>query len=81
MNIAEQLNLLLNIKESIKLKLLEIGAKITDETPFKEYSKYILMPEKSAITDKVFEYNQPLAVKEKIYGTGTDSINYEPYFT
>lgn len=79
MNISEQLNLLENIKEDIKIRLIEIGVKINDLTPFKEYSKYILMPKKSAITDKVFEYNQPLAVKEKIYGTGTDSISCEPY--
>lgn len=81
MNISEQLNLLNSIKEDIKIRLIEIGAKINDLTPFKEYSKYILKPDKSAITDKVFEYNQPLAVKEKIYGTGTDSINYEQYST
>ena len=51
MNIAEQLNLLLNIKESIKSKLLEIGAKITDETPFSRYADFIKSFEKTVFTD------------------------------
>lgn len=79
MNISEQLNLLLNIKESLKLKLIETGAKITDLTPFKDYSKYILKPEKSAITDKIFANNQPAPIKEKISRTSTDSVTAESY--
>ncbi len=51
MNISEQLNLLLNIKESIKSKLLEIGAKITDETPFSRYAYFIKSFEKTVFTD------------------------------
>ena len=51
MNIADQLNLLLNIKESLKSKLLEIGAKITDETPFSRYADFIKSFEKTVFTD------------------------------
>ena len=67
MNISEQLNLLNSIKEDIKIRLVEIGAKINDLTPFKEYSKYILMPEKSTITDKVCNVNQPTSIKENVF--------------
>jgi len=79
MNISEQLNLLENIKEDIKIKLIEIGAKINDLTPFKEYSKYILMPKKSAFIDNIFANNQPAKIKENINRTSTDSISSEPY--
>ena len=51
MNISQQLNLLLNIKESLKSKLLEIGAKITDETPFSRYADFIKSFEKTVFTD------------------------------
>lgn len=51
MNISEQLNLLKNIKESLKSKLLEIGAKIDDETPFSEYADFIKNAEKTVFTD------------------------------
>ena len=51
MNIADQLNLLLNIKESLKSKLLEFGAKITDETPFSKYADFIKSFEKTVFTD------------------------------
>lgn len=74
MNISEQLNLLLNIKESLKLKLIETGAKITDLTPFKDYSKYISKPEKNEITDGIFANNQPSIVKENVFGINTDEM-------
>ena len=51
MNITEQLNLLRNIKESLKNKLLEIGAKINDETPFSEYAEFIKNAEKTVFKD------------------------------
>ena len=79
MNISEQLNLLNSIKEDIKTKLIEIGVKITDLTPFKEYSRYILKPEKSAIIDSIIANNQPVKIKEKISKTNTDSVTYEKY--
>ena len=74
MNISEQLNLLENIKEDIKIRLIEIGAKINDLTPFKEYSKYILMPEKSTITDKVCNVNQPTSIKENVFFSISENI-------
>ncbi|MBR1908207.1 hypothetical protein IJ818_04655 [bacterium] len=51
MNIADQLNLLQNIKESLKSKLLKIGAKIDDDTPFSEYAEFIRNAEKTVFTD------------------------------
>ena len=51
MNISQQLNLLQNIKESLKTKLLEIGAKIDDKTPFSQYSEFIKNAEKTVYTD------------------------------
>ena len=79
MNISEQLNLLLGIKENIKTKLIEIGAKINDLTPFSEYSKYIFKPQKSAIIESIIANNQPVTVKEKISRINKDSITCEKY--
>ena len=39
------------IKESLKNKLLEIGAKISDETPFSRYAEFIKNTEKTVFTD------------------------------
>ena len=41
----------MNIKESLKSKLLEFGAKITDETPFSRYAEFIKSFEKTVFTD------------------------------
>ena len=52
MNISEQLNLLKNIKNSIKNRLIERKADIDDTTPFSQYANCILTIDRIVYTDK-----------------------------
>lgn len=52
MNISEQLNLLKNIKNSIKNRLIERKADIDDNTPFSQYARCILTIDRTVFTDK-----------------------------
>ena len=77
MNISQQLDLLLNIKNSIKNRLIERGADISINTPFSQYAEYILTLDKSLIIDGVLAHNQPQSIKEQILRTITDCITFE----